>query len=146
MFIPEKQQYTEEVLKFNEKIQEDLFELYDHLLGVKKIKNPNKAVKSVLSGIFANQYSNEVNIPLKFLETAVGKTLFVIMFGMEERTFTVNDIIQMTKSDREKGVSRAWLKKEIDSGTLKGTFQNGRWIFTESQVEDYFDLRGYRKS
>lgn len=147
MFIPEKEQYREEALRFSPKIQGGLFELYDHILGTRKIKNAQKMVRTILSEIFTAQYSNETNIPLKFLDTSIGKVLFTIMFGMEERIYTVNDIIQMTVSEsKEKGVSRAWLAKEIKEGSLVGTFSNGRWIFNESQVDDYLELRGYKNS
>lgn len=144
MFIPEKIQYEQEAARFNDQISSKLYELYDHLLGTKKIKNAKMAVKSILSEMFKTQYSSETNIPLKFLDTSVGKVLFGILFGTDEKMYIVNDIIQLTVSDkRPKGVSRAWLAKEIKEGYLKGTYQNGRWTFTESEVDEYLELRGY---
>ncbi len=145
MFIPEKNQYNQEVERFDDKIQKDLLDLYDHLLGVKEIKSVQRFAKALLVTMFTPQYSAEASIPLKFLDTGIGKVMFTILFGVAEKMYTINDIVQMSISeDRPKGVSKAWLNKEIKNGILKGTYQSGIWVFTQSQVDDYLARRGYQ--
>jgi hypothetical protein len=146
MFIPDKKKFMEEVSKVqSEKAREQLVDLYEHLLGTKILINANKVVKEVLTEMFQiNQFSKEVLIPLNFHDTLIAKVLFPIMYGQEEKLYTIADIIEMSKAFRPKPFTKEWLSQEIKEGNLKGTFKSKRYHFTQSQVSDYFELRGYK--
>lgn len=148
--IPDFKTFEKEVEKIdNPKTKEKLFSLYEHLKGIKKLDNKRELLKEVFSSLFSfNIISTSILIPYEFLDTNIGKVLFLLFydFESEEKKYTVADLILMTKSDEKpKGFSKAYISKEIAAGNLKGTINNGRYYFSTSQINNYLERKGFNK-
>lgn len=147
MFIPDKEEFMREVNRIeNADVRKTMDDLYNHLLGKKKIENVASVIYGVLAELFPkNMYFKEVFIPLDFHKTIMGRVLFSILYGIEEFSYTINDIIEFSKTERnQKGYSKQYLKQEIDHGRLKGEKKDGVWRFTQSQVADFLGAKNIK--
>jgi hypothetical protein len=143
MYIPEKKVFDIEVAEIKDKkIQILLMQLYDHLLGKISLPNAKPLCLEVLANLFTPKYTTEVLIPLSFHDSTIATVIYSILYGTDEKTYTVNDIIERTKTkNKPKGLSKQYLKQEINAGNLKGQKKNGYWSFDESQVNEYLKTK-----
>jgi uncharacterized protein YeeX (DUF496 family) len=139
--IPEKANFIKEVESIveNTETRAKLVRLYDHLKGYIKIENTNAEIEEVLRELFG-RFTQDILIPYKFHNTLIGVVIFTIMYGMQEKTYTTKDIINVT------GYSKQYLKQEMDDKNLLGTKINGKWQFTESQFNEYLIKKGFKES
>lgn len=146
MLIPDKNIYLNEVYKFNSaELKDKLTNLYDHLQGVIHLEDANTVVKEVISELFNTSYSKDVLIPLNFLESSVGVVLFKIMYGMNDKLYTVKELIELTKNpEKPNGYTRQYIKAEIDRGNLKATLKNNNYFIEESEANRYLKTKGLK--
>jgi len=145
IIIPDKDTFMNEVNNIeNDDIKNNLVIIYNHLMKYKKYEKIGGITKEVLKQLFENKFTPQVLIPLEFLDTAIGKVIFTAMFNYSDRTYTVRELIEFTKTpEKPKGLSKAQISQDFASGKLKGEKKGNRLIFTESQVNDYLISKGY---
>lgn len=144
MFIPEKNEFMMEVMEIEqEEIRQKLEKIYKHLLGAEKIEKVNNFTKEVIEDLFYNKFYSEVMIPLSFHETVIGKAIFTVMYSDQERMFTVNEIIELTKTtEKPDGYTRQYIGQEIKDERLKACKKNNRWVVAEEDLNEYFASKG----
>lgn len=139
MLIPEKDVFMNEINTIpNIETRDKLEMLYDHLKGYKNIDTPNNLVKEVINKLFISPFNDKALIPMEFIESPIGVVLFSILFGMKEKTYTIQDLVEFTKTpEKPNGFTKQYIGLEIQAGNLKATKINNRWTFQESDVTEW---------
>ncbi|MBU3173256.1 hypothetical protein [Clostridium estertheticum] len=147
MLIPEKEEFLKEIDKtatINVETREELIRIYNHLKGYEKIVNINECLENVLREMFG-KYTTDIMIPYQFHKSMIGTVIFSVMYGMKEVTYTVKDIIQLTKTDKNpKGYTKQYVGQEIRDGNLKGNVERGRHVFVKEDVNKYLVTKGLK--
>lgn len=144
MLIPEKKDLMKEIeLLKDENIKDKVLKLYNHILGKEEVPNVNVIVKETLADLFPNRFSSEVMIPLSFHDTLIAKLLFSIMYCQQEKMYSMQELIELTKTDEKPlGLTRQYLGQEIKNKNLKAEKKGNRWLFKESEVNRYLAKKG----
>lgn len=144
MIIPSKKIFMKEVNRIkNEEIRIKLSNIYDHLTGVNKLDNAKEVINEILESMFCLSKDVGILIPYSFLDSNIGRVLFSAFYGFNQSIYTINDIIDFTKSEKKpKGFTRQYIIKEINNGNIAGVFFNSNWFFYEDEINRYLLKKG----
>lgn len=134
-----KESYIKEIesLKISESCRDKLIFLYDCYLGKQECKSIKNEVKTVLEEMFKNDFSKDITIPYKFLESSVGIVLFSLQFKGEEKIYNTRDLIELS------GYSKQYIHQQIrDKAIVSHKDSNGNYFFYESEVMNYLKNKG----
>lgn len=131
MHIPNKKEFLKELEGIkNDKVKSDLIKVYNHLIGKEKVDNVKNLINDIFKELFKSEFSEEINIPYRFLNTLIAKVLFTVMFYSElEKTYSVNEVAGLL------GCSRQYVWQIKDK--LNGYKEGGRLKFKESDIKAY---------
>lgn len=139
MYLPSKEEFEKELSTIqNEESKEKLTKIYNHLTGTKKIRNIKSVCKELIKELFKTEFSTDVNIPYRFLNSNLGSIVFTALYCKSiEKYYNATEVVELTKTlENPKGFSRQFIVMEANSGNLKGT-KKGSWVFEETDVNEW---------
>lgn len=137
-----KESYIKEIdsIKISESVKEKLMYLYDCYLGKQTCKFLKNEIKLVLEEMLKNDFSKEILIPYKFLESSIGIVLFTLQFKGVEKIYNTKDLIELS------GYSKQYIHQQIrDKAIVSHKDSNGNYFFDESEVMSYLKQKGKLK-
>jgi hypothetical protein len=149
MKLPNRQEFINDLnLINNSEIRDKLIGLYDAYVDVSKDRlDLYERLKDILNLLF-NPYglSTEACVPVSFFSNSIGQLAVAIMYDTSEKTYTVQDLIELSKTaSRPGGYSKQYIGQEIKAGKIKATWINGRWEITEIEIKKYLTEKGISK-
>lgn len=146
-----KSDFLREAEEYSDDIQERLLQLYNRNETISNSKKEDLNTFFLIKGLMIDLFNPtgsflEPLIPFSFFQTAIGRVVMSAMSGMENRKYTVNELIEMTKTpERPKGYTSQYLIQEIKDGRLKATKEGRIWLVPHSEVERYLKAKGILK-
>lgn len=93
----------------------------------------------ILDDLFNNGYTQDILIPLSFLDTEIGKALGRVRFYMhKEKKYRVKDICDVT------GYSRQYISEEIENGNIVCEREGRNIYFNEVEFNKYLEKKGFK--
>lgn len=124
---------TQEILKKME-------EIYNYAVGDKKVDDRAKElVESTLEILF--KLPSTYVIPYSFIKSPVGRVLFMVLFGSNEKYYSSNDVTAII------GKTRSLISHDLKQGLLVADQYGGRkniFIY-ESDLKTYMISKGMEK-
>lgn len=142
----EKDEYIREAkATYSEPIQEKLLKLYEiYATDSKEDLESTILMDDILNCLFnPTGIYKEPMIPLSFLKTTVGRVVVSVMGDKDNRMYTINDIIAMSKTEqRPLGYTHQYLSQEIKAGRLKAVKDGSRWMLPHSEAIRFLRSKG----
>lgn len=132
---------TNAVLKRNSKLNDKLdraYELSKKLESGEIIKpqEAHKLVKEILEIFFKDPFSDSFSIPMRFIESPLGKMLFGLKFGIPEKAYTTAEITAIM------GRTRALISHDSKNGLVRSEKKGRNIIIYENDLIDYMVSKG----
>ncbi len=146
-----KNDFLKETEEYSKDVQKKLLELYNRNEIITDSKEHDLKTFSLIKDIMIDLFNptgsfNEPLIPFSFFQTAIGRVVISAMGGMDNRRYTIIDLIEMTKTpERPKGYTQQYLIQEIKDGRLNATKEGRIWLVPHSEVERYLKAKGILK-
>ncbi len=143
-------EFLREIKMYPIDIQEKLLKL-DKINRTKTYsKEEDLNISSLINDVMMELFNplnlfDEPIIPFSFFETNIGRTILTAMSDIDNRLYTIPDLIYMTiDKDRPQGYSNQYISQEIKSGRLKAIKDGGRWLITHSEVQRFLKSKGIK--
>lgn len=145
-----REDFIKEIKEYSKDIQDKLLKLYDYKDITSNSKKNDLDLFTLINEIMTELFNpirtfNEPMIPFSFFQTNVGRFIVAAMSDIDNRMYSINDLIGMTKTkERPNGYTYQYLAQEIKAGRLKASKNNGRWEISHSEVERFLRAKGLK--
>ncbi|MEG1482914.1 MAG: hypothetical protein RSA57_03850 [Cetobacterium sp.] len=144
----DKDDFLREAKEYTNDVEEKLVKLYERNENIIYSKENDLETYSLINNIIADLFNptgvfSEPMIPLSFLETSIGRVIISALSDIDNRMYSINDLINMTRTaERIEGYSYQYLSQEIKAGRLKASKDNNRWTIPHAEVKRYLKTKG----
>lgn len=142
-----REDFIKEIDIYKDETKDKLLKLYEYNNIENKLRlfdqDIEELINKVLNDIFNPLgFFKEPVVPFSFFKTVIGKEILAAMTDMENRTFTINELIELTKTkERKEGYTFQYISQEIKIGRIKAYKKFNRWIIPYKEVKMFLKAK-----
>lgn len=147
----DEKEFLKDIEEFDDELKENLIEIYELNNLDHNTKEDNLEIANLIQGVLNKLFNprglyKEPMIPFSFFETRIGKSILTALGTLDNRMYTINDLISMTETEEKpEGYTYQYISQEIKAGRLEATKDSGRWVISYPEVQRYLKSKGLKK-